>query len=235
VAAALIVPAIAGAQGGIGIEVACGIGTAVTTAPINPFATLTINGSAVDLSACIRPTGKTFTLDARFFSSVGHGTVHAEMNPDPFINFGATTTNAIAGTVTYAFLFGTPVVPSFYNTAKSSGGVSVAPGAANNTHVTSPGVYPTYISGYGTLGLAATNLNVDNGTAACNATVANNTCNFAPVNGGAPGNYDNLEALLTYNQDDVQSVASWSGRVDLNATTVPEPTTVALTIRRHRI
>src|SRR5690349_12535200 len=128
VAAARIVPAAARAQ--IGIEVACGdgpIGTAAIIGSIDPFATLTINGSSVSLSQCIRVTGKTFTLDARFFSSVGNGTVHAEMNPDPFINFGATTTNVIAGPVTYGFLFGTPIVPGFYGPATSSGGVSVTP------------------------------------------------------------------------------------------------------------
>ena len=35
--------------------------------------------------------------------------------------------------------------------------------------------------------------------------------------------------LGTYNQDDQQSVASWSGRVDLTAT-VPEPSTVVLMV-----
>ncbi len=46
---------------------------------------------------------------------------------DPFITFGATTTNSIAGTVTYAFLFGTPIIPGFYNAAHSTGGVTVTP------------------------------------------------------------------------------------------------------------
>ena len=231
VAAALLVPAVA-ASAQEGITVTCtneGI-RAVSPLPV-PFATVQVGGLTGILTPCITQKGKELFLNAHFSSALGSGDVHAEMNPDPFITFGATTTNAIAGTVSYAFLFGTPVVPASYNTAKSSGGVTVAPGAANNTHVTTSPIYPKYISGYGTLGLAATNLGVDNGTAPCNATTVNNTCNFALVtNTFPPTPYDNLEALLTYNQDDMQSVASWSGRVDLLVTAVPEPTTVALTV-----
>lgn len=40
--------------------------------------------------------------------------------------------------------------------------------------------------------------------------------------------YDNLEALLTYTQDDQASVASWSGAVTLTATVTPEPATIGL-------
>jgi hypothetical protein len=193
----------------------------------------------VDLSPFVETLGdKMYQLQAAGIGLGGLGTldqISATFNTDPFITFGATTTNAIPGTVTYAFLFGTPIVPGFYNLASSSGGVSVTPGAVNNTTVSASPIGP-YVSGYGTLGAVATSLNVDNPTftapdgATCLATTATHTCTLPLVNGGAPGFYDNLEALLTYNQDDLASVASWSGRVDLVAAVVPEPSTIALTV-----
>jgi hypothetical protein len=223
VAAALVVPLAAGAQEG-GVDVVCTGGVDVAAfasanplagligaTAIAPFAQLTINGQSADLSRCISPLGnsKLWQLDADFFSGAAEGHVTATMNPDPFITFGATTTNLIGTPVTFAFLFGTPIVPGIYNSASSTGGVTVTPGVANDADVTSPGVYPTYISGYGTVGLVPTNLGVDNGAATCSATTANNTCNFGLVSSTfAPTFYDNLEALLTYNQDDANSVAS---------------------------
>jgi len=145
---------------------------------------------------------------------------------------GATTTNLIAGPVTYAFLFGTPIVPGFYNVATSTGGVSVTDGARGNSTVATGGVYPTYISAYGTVGFSPTNLGVDLGTAPCNATgvpfTVTTVCNQGSTsNTFAPAFYDNLEALLTYTQTDAFSVASWSGAVTIDLVT-PEPATFGL-------
>jgi hypothetical protein len=155
-------------------------------------------------------------------------------NPDPFISFGATTTNLVAGPTTFAFLFGTPIVPGLYTTATSTGGVTVTNGASGTTTVDNSAIYPTYISGYGTNGAIATNLGVDLGTLPCVAGpgapfTVTTVCNQGTTgNVFAPTFYDNLEALLTYTQDDVGSVASWSGAVTLNVAAVPEPASLAL-------
>ena len=236
---ALLAPTVGSAQDGGGVEVICnGPSDQVPlgVSAIIPFVSLIVGGptgSGVgDLSRCITPVGKMFRLDASFISPWGTGDVTATMNPDPFITFGATTTNLIAGPVTYAFIFGTPIVPGLYTSATSTGGVSVTNGASGTTTVTTSPIYPTYISGYGTVGGAPTNLGVDLGTTACVAGPAapfteTETCNYGTaVNSFAPTFYDNLEALLTYNQDDVGSVASWSGAVTLSA--VPEPASLAL-------
>jgi hypothetical protein len=155
------------------------------------------------------------------------------MNPDPFITFGATTTNLIPGPVTYAFLFGTPIVPGFYSGASSSAGVTVTSGAATATvdnSVIPPG---TYVSGYGTVGAVPSSLGVDLGTVACidPAGVGTTTCNQGVATSSfGPTFYDNLEALLSYTQDDVLSVASWSGevRLDPSVRIAPEPTLLLL-------
>lgn len=238
VVAALIVPGFASAQDGGGIEVVC-VGDTPGLSPlaalaIDPFAVIEINGARADVSRCITQVGKLFVLNADFFSQVATGNVHALMNPDPFISFGTTTTNLVPGATTFAFLFGTPVVPTFYNSATSTGGVTVTNGLSGTTTVATSIIYPTYISAYGTLGLAPTNLGVDLGTLPCVAgpgvpLTVTNTCNQGTTsNTFAPTFYDNLEALLTYTQNDVSSVASWSGAVTLNAATVPEPATVSL-------
>ena len=157
------------------------------------------------------------------------------MNADPFITFGATTTALVSGPITFAFLFGTPVVPGFYSAATSTGGVSVTDGAAGNTTVAPSAIFPTYISGYGTLGLAPTNLGVNLGSTPCVATgtpfAVTTTCNQGTTSSTfAPAFYDNLEALLTYTQNDSGSVASWSGAVTIGTATtrVPEPSSLAL-------
>jgi hypothetical protein len=254
VAAMLLVPAASWAQSPIPIpdigfpDVPCpapgGISTRTLSGPF-VLALAIAQGETVcrDLSGSIRALddlGKLYVLGGATGVSVdlGFGTaiVSALFNTDPFITFGATTTNVVAGPVTYAFLYGTPIVPGFYTTATSTAGVSVTNGAGGTAIVSSPGIYPTYVSGYGTLGATATNLGVDLGTAPCIAgpgapATVTNTCNYGTtVNTFAPTFYDNLEALLTYNQTDVSSVASWSGAVTLNATAVPEPATVTLMV-----
>jgi hypothetical protein len=192
----------------------------------------------VDLSGFISQEGKLSFLNVAGISLGGLGTVDltGTFNPDPFITFGATTTNLVAGPVTYAFLFGTPIVPGFYTSATSTTGVSVTNGASGTSSATTSPVYPTFVSAYGTVGLAPTNLGVDLGTTTCTAGpgipfTVTQTCGYGTAtNTFAPTFYDNLEALLTYNQTDLASVASWSGAVTLNAATVPEPTTVTLMV-----
>jgi hypothetical protein len=192
-------------------------------------------GSAnLDLSQCLSFDGKMWNLGAAFFSPWATGEITAAMNPDPFISFGTTTTNLIAGPVTYAFLFGTPIVPGFYARATSTGGVTVTNGASGTATVDNSAVYPTYISGYGTLGGATVlNLGVDLGTDPCTAGpgtpfTVTETCNQGTTSSTfAPVFLDDLEALLTYTQTDVGSVASWSGAVTLNSV-IPEPASVAL-------
>lgn len=168
-----------------------------------------------------------------FFPGVATIELNALYNADPFISFGATTTNLTPGDVTYAFLFGTPVTPGFYSVATSTGGVTVTNGVSGTTTVDNSGIYPTYISGYGTVGLVPTNLGVDLGTAPCTAGPGDpftitTTCNQGTTsNTFAPTFFDNLEALLTYTQSD--GVASWSGAVTLDeGPTVPEPALLGL-------
>jgi hypothetical protein len=201
----------------------------------SPFAWAFVNNVCTDLTSYI-------TVDAKGVWSMNTPTlqvtgaklqVRATFDSDPFISFGATTTNLSGGFTTYAFLFGTPIVPGFYNGATSTGGVTVTDGVRGNTTVTTSGVHPTYISGYGTVGLAPTNLGVDLGTAPCNASGAplavTTVCNQGTVASSfAPTFYDNLEALLTYQQNDEFSVASWSGAVTLTSTVTPEPATIGL-------
>jgi hypothetical protein len=162
--------------------------------------------------------------------------VFGTYNTDPFISFGATTTSLVPSPVTFSFLFGTPVVPDFYNTATSTGSLTLTPGATDAL-VENSVVYPTYISGIGTLGLVPTNLGVDLGTADCSASVLTGaeTCPQGSTTNTFPLTfYDNLEALLTYSQTGLGSIAAWDGRVDLindpagPGGRVPEPASVLL-------
>jgi hypothetical protein len=190
--------------------------------------------ACVDLSSMISGGEKGWTLSATdvALGSLGTLDLNARFNPDPFVTFGATTTNLVAST-TYAFLFGTPIVPGFYNVATSTGGVTVTNGNSGTSGVSTSAIYPTFISGYGTLGAAATNLGVDLGTTPCTATgtphTATSTCSYGPTTSTfAPAFYDNLEALLTYDQSDISSVASWSGAVTLDVSATPEPVSMVL-------
>jgi hypothetical protein len=203
-----------------------------------PFAFAIVNNSCVNVSQYIT------TLQPGIFSlatpqlAFGAGTVQltATFKSDPFITFGATTTNITAGPTTYAFLFGTPIVPGFYTTATSNGSLSVTNGAGGTATVDNGDVYPTYISGYGTNGAFATNLGVDLGTAPCvasgpPATVTTSCPQGSAANSFAPTFYDNLEALVTYTQTDIGSVVSITGGVTLEAaaqTVVPEPASMLL-------
>jgi hypothetical protein len=231
--ALLLLPAVASAQAGPGASDGC-----VTAGAPAPYFAVVVNGDCFDLSSLLRPAGRPDVWSSTTTVDVGGSRVQLALmyDADPFITFGATTTNLVAGPVTYAFLFGTPIVPGFYNHATSTAGISVTNGSSGTSTVAAPGVAPTYVSGYGTAALVPTDLGVGLGTAACVAGPAaaftvTKVCNQgSTANTFAPAFYDGLEALLTYTQDDVSSVASWSGAVTLTLvrSTVPEPGTVAL-------
>jgi hypothetical protein len=206
------------------------LGPAATEPSVKPLAGVLVGDETIDLSQCIVSAGKFFTMSASFIAADASGDVNAVYNTDPFITFGATTTNLVPGATTFAFLFGTPIVPGFYSSASSTGGVTVTNGPAGVTTVDNSAVAPVYITGYGTLGLVPTDLGVGLGTLPCVAGpgAVSTTCNQGTASSTFPAAfYDNLEALLTYTQDNVASVASWSGRVDLNAA-VPEPASLLL-------
>jgi len=199
-----------------------------------PFAFVAVNGQCTDLSAFItRAEGAAvWNLDTHLTLAGSEIDLHAIFDPDPFITFGGTTLNPVDAAVTYAFLFGTPIVPDFYTSATSSLGLSVTTPMGTTT-VANSAVYPTYLSGYGTVGLALTNLGVDLGTTPCVAsgTGVTTTCNQGMAsNSFAPGFYDNLEALVTYTQDRTASSVAFTGAVTLDQATVvtPEPATLLL-------
>jgi hypothetical protein len=136
-----------------------------------PFALVLVNDMCVDVSESIQRAEKLWTLSITDLI-IGSATIRsltAVFNPDPFISFGATTVNAAAVPLTFAFLFGTPIVPDFYTGALSTAGVSVTTGGSGSVTVDNSAVYPTFVSGYGTLGGVPTNLGVDLGTDPCSA------------------------------------------------------------------
>lgn len=237
-AAVLLAPVTAFAQNGLP---SCNTNSArsplgTATGLTSPFLWAFVNGACTDFSRYIVPDS-TFMVWRVSTPTVDLGAASVQLrgtfDGDPFITFGATTTNLSTSPVSFAFLFGTPIVPGSYDAATSTGGVSVTNGARGNTTVSTSGVYPTYISGYGTLGFTPTNLGVDLGTASCNATGSPFTVTTVCGQGTATNSfaltpYDNLEALLTYTQDDLASVASWSGAVTLSTTATPEPATIGL-------
>ena len=167
-------------------------------------------------------------------------------NTDPFVSLGVTTTNLVPGPVTYSFLAGTPIVPGLYNSATSQGDLTLTPGATDAL-VTTSAVYPTYISGYGTLGSVPTNLGVDLGTAPCSALFSLPPASVSCPQGATANTFpalffDNLELLLTYAQSGLLSVVDFDARVDLTfdpngpgpgpgpgpGTPAPEPATLLL-------
>jgi len=225
-AAVLFAPATAMAQGGLPT---CG-----TPSSTSPFAWAFANNACRDLSSYWVSQGNGVWALNTPKLELGNAVIQLTglLDQDPFISFGATTTNLSGSAITFAFLFGTPIVPGLYTAATSTGGVSVTNGVRGTTTVATSGVHPTYISGYGTVGFVPTNLGVDLGTAPCIASgvplTVTTTCNQGTTsNSFSPTFYDNLEALLTYTQDDVASVASWSGAVTLTTAT-PEPATIGL-------
>ena len=199
-----------------------------------PFAFVAVNGQCTDLSALITHVAgaAVWNLNTQLTLAGSLIDVHAVFKPDPFITFGGTTVNPTDAAVTYAFLFGTPVVPDFYSSAISTLGLTVT-SAMGTTTVGNSATYPAFLSGYGTTGAALTNLDVDLGTTPCVASgsPATTTCNEGSASSSfAPTFYDNLEALITYTQDNAASSVAFTGAVTLNRETVvtPEPATLVL-------
>ncbi len=203
---------------------------------VAPFAFVAVNGQCTDLSALVAPIvgGNGWSLATTV--SFGGSTIdlHALFDLDPSVTFGGTTTNLTGAATTYAFLFGLPIVPDFYSSALSTLHLS-ATSVTGTTTVANSATYPTFVSGYGTVGDELTNLGVDLGQAACVAsgTAGTAACDLGSAsNSFAPTFYDNLEALVTYTQDNAASTATFSGEVTIASadvvTTTPEPATLAL-------
>jgi hypothetical protein len=200
----------------------------------SPFAFVAVNGRCTDLSAFIIAQAKGWTLNTR--ATVGGSIIDlsAVFNPDPSITFSGTTANPSLTATTYAFLFGTPIVPDMYSSALGSVQFLVT-SAAGTTTVANSDTYPTYLSGYGSVGTTLTNLGVDAGSNDCVASgvAASTSCAAEQQTSSfAPAFFDNLEALITYTQDNTLSTATFSGTVTLDqanqVTTTPEPSTFAL-------
>jgi hypothetical protein len=200
----------------------------------SPFAFVSVNGQCTDLSSFIVAQTKGWSLDTR--AKVGGSVIdlRAVFNPDPSVTFTGTTANPSLTASTYAFLFGTPIVPTMYSLAIASVQFT-ATSAAGTTTVSNSAVYPAYISGYGSVGGALTNLSVDAGTRDCVASgvAATTTCAAEQqARSFPPAFYDNVEALVTYTQDNTLSTATFTGSVTLDqvnaVTTTPEPSTLAL-------
>lgn len=196
-----------------------------------PFAFVSVNGTCADLSAFITAQRKGWSLNTR--ANVGGSIIDimAVFDPDPGLSFTGTTANPSLTATTYAFLFGTPIVPDFYTSAIASVQFS-ATSVSGTTTVANSATYPTYITGYGTVGSAFTNLGVNAGTTPCVASghAASNDCAAESASSSfAPTFYDNLEALIAYTQDNTLSTATFNGSVTLDQVTLtPEPSTFAL-------
>lgn len=205
-------------------------------------AVVVVNGQPFDVSDALIADAGTATLNADLFLPTGNVSVEITVGNSELITFGATTTNLSNSPVTYSFLFGTPVTPRSYTSATSSGGVVLTNGGVGAASITTSAIYPTFISAYGGLGAATTNLGVDLGTGTI-ATAATLGAPAVAQSFGQAANtfaltpYDALEVLLTYAQTGQNSVASFSGSATLS---VPEPTTLTagvgllLLIRRRR-
>jgi hypothetical protein len=183
------------------------------------------NGSCQDVSPLIAQNGDTGAIDQSITLADGNLLqLQAAFDADPFILFNTSSTNFSGVTTTYTFYFSVVIVPGNYDTATATGTLTFTPGLAGTT-VTNNAIYPTYISGYGTVGITPTNLGIDLGSGPCAA-----TCNFGSItNTFPPTFYDNFEMLLTYDQPGYGSTAAFSGRIDLTASTpVPEPASLSL-------
>jgi hypothetical protein len=198
-----------------------------------PFVFVTLNGQCLDLSAFVNPVGKGWNLLTHVNLAGATLDLSAAFNPDPSVSFTATTTNITQSPMTFGVLFGTPIVPDFYTQAVSSGSVSIT--SATGTTTVANSSFPAFISGYGTNDLASTDLAVNVGTSPCvvSGTLASKTCSLGSTSATfAPVFYNNLEAFLTYTQDNLGSTATFTGDVTIGAVTqvtpTPEPSELAL-------
>lgn len=199
----------------------------------SPFAFATVDGECTDLSAFITPVigGTGWNLLAHVTLSGSTMDLNAFFDPDPSITFGGTTLQLSSEMTTYSFLFGLPIVPDFYTSALGRLSLTVT-SPQGSTTVDNSTVNSTFLSGFGSAGAVFTNLAVDLGTDPCVAsgTAATTTCDQGTAtNSFAPTYFDNLEALVTYTQDNRLSTASFTGEVRVDAVTVtPEPATLGL-------
>ena len=148
------------------------------------------------------------------------------------INLAVNVTQIVPGPTTYSFTFFSPVPAGSYSYASSVAELTLTPGASGEATVNVGGLYPTYLSGYGTVGAVETNLGVDLGIAPCVALRGPVTCQFPLVsNTFAPTVYDGLQALLTFEVTGAGALASWTATVTLEETppaSAPEPATALL-------
>ena len=109
--ALLLAPAAAVAQGGVTLPLFPCTGIPNLSTLTSPFAIVAVGSTCLDLTRFIFATtpGKIWSLDADV--TVADATIHVfgTFNADPFVTFGATTTNPLPGPVTYSFAFGTPI------------------------------------------------------------------------------------------------------------------------------
>jgi hypothetical protein len=200
----------------------------------SPFALVSVNGQCTDLSAFIVAQAKGWTLNTRATIAGATIDLNAVFNPDPSISFSGITASPSETATTYAFIFGTPIVPDMYSLAMSSVQFS-ATSVSGTTTVANSANQPTYIAGYGSAGQTLTNLGVDAGTQSCVASgvAASTTCAAeGRTSTFGPAFYDNLEAFIAYTQDNPLSTASFKGSITLaqaDAVTVtPEPSALIL-------
>lgn len=227
---AVVLLPLAAAQASAQLDLGCARPAQLTS----PFAFVAVNGRCTDLSAFIVAQAKGWTLNTRATVSGATIDLRAIFNPDPGITFSGTTVSPSLTATTYAFLFGTPIVPDMYSLAIAS--IQFSPTSlSGTTTVANSATYPTYISGYGSQGASLTNLGVDAGTRNCVASGvgASTTCPAEQNTKPFPAAfYDNVEALVTYTQDNPLSTVSFTGSVMLDqaaqVTTTPEPSTLVL-------
>lgn len=198
-----------------------------------PFVFVAVNGQCLDLSSLVTPLGTGWNFTAHLDLAAAVIDLHAVFDTDPSVTLSGSSVNLTSAATTYVVLLGTPVVPDFYSSASSTLRLDVT-SPTGTTTVGNSATYPTFLSGYGTLDRELTNLGVDLGTGTCVAegTLASTSCDLGSATREfEPAFYDNLEALLTYTQDNIASKVDFSGDVTLNAaavTATPEPATLGL-------
>lgn len=221
---------VASASANAQVSLACGRPGPLTS----PFAFVSVNGVCTDLSAFIVAQTKGWTLNTRATIAGSVIDLSAIFNPDPGISFTGTTFNQTQGPTAYGFYFGTPIVPDVYSLAIASVRFT-ATSPSGTTTITNSAASPTYIQGYGSNGATLTSLGVGAGTNDCVASgVAASTACDAEQNARtfAPMFFDNVEAVVTYSQDNLLSTATFNGSITLDkaaaVTATPEPSTLAL-------
>lgn len=201
-----------------------------------PIVFVSVNGQCVDLSGLVTPIvgGPGWNLLTTVNIAGARIDLSAVFDPDPSVTFTETTLNPFPATSTYSFLFGLPIVPDFYSSASSATQVT-ATAVVGTTTIANSAVYPTFLSGYGLRDGVGANLGVDVGTTPCVASgaAATTTCDEGTaMSTFGPTFYNELEALLTYTQNNALSTATFSGNVTINrfeqVIVTPEPGSLGL-------